>query len=367
MTTLSAWVHGHYRRESGSYEGTQSALYRLTDLRNRGMVNHKASTQLLQEAGLTDFTFQLIWADDGDTPDRVLEHRLETAEGVVVFVHGWTGSYRIWESLPGMVVTANPKLVALCVDHNGFGNSRFEASIPPIEKCDPPAAMKVLQRVIDLLRVRRDATQLNPRVINFVGHSMGGAVLFFLNPMQWGEGEVTRYALAPALLLEDELHQAFYTTLGTGINLLQRLPVLEFIERVIQPRMIDILCNGASHFVKQQHTRQYMDTRRGVTGATFRAMGLLKDVEIPREWKTFRVILGHKDNLVGLTNMMDLLGGLEFPVRNIRVVPGSHYMFSVADATQEQSEVVYQHVQSRQLIVEDILDLHDRAYLHLTR
>ena len=65
--------------------------------------------------------------------------------------------------------------------------------------------------------------------------------------------------------------------------------------------------------------------------------------------------------------MMDLLGGLEFPVRNIRVVPGSHYMFSVADANQEQSEMVYQHVQSRQLIVEDILDLHDRAYLHLTR
>ncbi|MEO1439725.1 MAG: hypothetical protein AAFV33_04930, partial [Chloroflexota bacterium] len=217
--------------------------------------------------------------------------------------------------------------------------------------------------------LRRQSGDPKPRVINFVGHSMGGATLFYLNPILWSFGEMTRYALAPALLLEDEVHKSFYTTLGTGINLLQRVPQLEFFERVIQPRMIDVLCNGASRYVKDEHTRQYRDTPRGITGSTFRAMGLLDNDAIAHDWATFRVILGHKDNLVGLTSMMDLLGHLEFPVPNIRVVPGSHYMFSVAEnddmsanEREKRAESVYQHAQSRECVVMDIMELHQKAY-----
>jgi hypothetical protein len=82
---------------------------------------------------------------------------------------------------------------------------------------------------------------------------------------------------------------------------------------------------------------------------------MLDNYEIPRAWDTFNVMLGHKDFLVGLTPMIDLLGELEFPVANIRVVPGSHYMFSVGP------EYVFQHAQNRDLAAQDILLLHERA------
>lgn len=361
-----AWSKGHYRRASGPLPNTQTAMYRLSNLVDRGLLSAKAGKELLQERGLVDFAFQLTWAEDFDTPDELLERHLEACEGFVVFIHGWTGNHRIWERLPAMVVQGNRRLVALSVDHNGFGNSRFMDTLPKEDACNPPAAMITLQKIVDLLKLRRQPGEPKPRVINFVGHSMGGATLFYLNPILWNYGEVTRYALAPALLLEDEVHKVFYTTLGTGINILQRLPALEFIERAIQPRMIDILCNGASDFVKREHTRQYKDTPRGITGATFRAMGMLRNQEIARDWDTFRVILGHKDNLVGLTSMMDLLGHLEFPVSNIRVVPGSHYMFSVTEhidgVESQQNDKVYQHAQSRECVVMDILELHARAY-----
>ncbi len=363
MAGQFGWARGHYRRGTGNTPETQTAVYRLSNLVDRGLIGAGEGRKLLKEAGLTDFVFQLTWAEAFDTPDELLERHLEECDGFVVFVHGWTGNYKIWEKLPDMVVTENRRLVALAVDHNGFGNSRFENNLPSTEMCNPPAAMRTLQKVIDLLRLRRQAGSPKPRVINFVGHSMGGATLFYLNPILWNHGEMTRYALAPALLLEDEVHQVFYTTLGTGINILQRLPMLEFVERAIQPRMIEVLCNGASNFVKRQHDRQYKDTPRGITGATFRAMGLLRDSEIAHDYDTFRVILGHKDNLVGLTAMIDLLGRLEFPVANMRVVPGSHYMFSVAEHVDNIEERhVYQHVQSRELICRDILDLHARAY-----
>ncbi len=115
--------------------------------------------------------------------------------------------------------------------------------------------------------------------------------------------------------------------------------------------------------MKEEHNRQYKDTPRGVTGATFEAMGRLRDSEIARRWDTFRVMLGHRDNLVSLSDMINLLGHLEFPVRNMRVVPGSHYMFSVAlhDDRTADREGVYQHTQSREVLIQDILELHERA------
>lgn len=367
MAGQFAWVRGHYRRSEGLLPNTQSALYRVSNLVDRGLVGAKAGHNFLNDRGLVDFAFQMTWAEDFDTPDDLLERHLEEAEGFVVFVHGWTGNHKIWEKLPSLVVTENRRLVAIAVDHNGFGRSRFADSLPAIANCNPPAAMKTLQQLVKLLKLRRQPGDPKPKVVNFVGHSMGGATLFYLNPILWNYGEVTRYALAPALLLEDEVHQRFYTTLGTGISILQRLPMLEFVERAIQPRMIEVLCNGASKFVKQEHDRQYRDTPRGITGATFRGMGLtneLREHEIAHDWDTFRVILGHKDNLVGLTSMMDLLGHLEFPVPNMRVVPGSHYMFSVAESEDgtEMNEGVYQHAQSRECVVMDIMQLHAKAY-----
>ena len=53
---------------------------------------------------------------------------------------------------------------------------------------------------------------------------------------------------------------------------------------------------------------------------------------------------------------MDLLSHLEFPAANVRVVAGSHYMFSVGP------EAVFQHAQNRELVVQDILALHHAAY-----
>ena len=88
------------------------------------------------------------------------------------------------------------------------------------------------------------------------------------------------------------------------------------------------------------------------------AMGRLNDYEIARNWDLFRVMLGHRDRLVGLTDMMDLLGKMEFPAANLRVVAGSHYMFSVGS---EDPTNAFQHAQNRELVVQDILDLHERA------
>jgi pimeloyl-ACP methyl ester carboxylesterase len=353
--THLGWLRGYFYRGEGEVPSTQIAFYRLSDLVNKGLISASEGRGLLMSAGLHDLVWRVMWADEDPTTDDDMEDRIGSVQGYVLFMHGWTGNHAIWESIPGLVVTGNRRLVAISVDHNGFGESPF-VDTPSLDNCNPPAAMRVIETLIDMLKIRRQPGQPNPKVINFVGHSMGGAALFYLNPINWRYGEDTRLALAPALLLDDEVKRVFYTALGIGIGLVNRIHIFEIIERAIKPQVIEALTAGSSYNVRQLHADQYQRTARGTTAATFMAMGLLHNREIPHRWDLFRITLAHRDALVGLTPMMDMLSRLEFPASNTRVLAGSHYFFSVGP------EAVFQHAQNRELVVQDILDLHERAF-----
>ncbi len=350
-----AWAKGYTKRGQGELDNTYNATYSLRNLINAGYLSAQEGNNLLLDSGLEDMTWQITWAESYETFDEELESRLSDAEGFVVFVHGWTGTFAIWERLPELLAQANRRLISIAIDHNGFGGSRFVAD-PEVEACNPPAAMRTLQRLVDVLKIRRQLGDPNIKVINFVGHSMGGATLFYCDPLQWRYGEYTRYALAPALLLEDEMKQAFYTSMGIGLNLVRRIPAFEIIYQAVKPHILGILCTGSTDQVKQMHRVQSDVVGRGTTGATIMAMGVLRDREIPRNFDLFRVLLGHRDPLVGLTPALDLMMKLEFPAAHLRVVPGTHYMFSVGQ------DYAFQHAQSRELVVEDILELHAKAY-----
>jgi pimeloyl-ACP methyl ester carboxylesterase len=350
-----AWARGYVQREPGPVPKTQTALYRLSDLIARDYIDSGAGREMLLDAGLADVTWQVTWVEDFDTTDEDLENRFGDVDGYAVFVHGWTGNHTIWEELPGHVVRANRRIVAIALDHNGFGGSPF-SDPPDVAMCNPPAAMRALEAWVDVVKIRRQPGERAPKVINFVGHSMGGATLFYLNPINWRFGEETRYALAPALLLHDQMHRRFYTTLGFGIGLVDRIRAFRPIEQAIKPELIDTLCAGSSDYVKQAHHVQYEATERSTTATTFTAMGKLDDREMAHKWDLFRVMLGHKDRLVGLIPMMDLLSDLEMPSGHIRVVPGTHYMFSIGP------DSAYHHAQNRELVVNDLLHLHRKAY-----
>ena len=352
------WVKGYTSRTPGSLPYTWTATYHLTHLIEAGYIHPAGGYEFLDEAKLKEFKWEVTWPEDYETSDDQLIDRINQVQGYGIFVHGWTGNHSIWEELPGMLVMSNRRMVSFSVDHNGFGESVFNTYTPTLEDCNPPAAMRTLEKWVNLINIRRQPGESTLKTINFIGHSMGGATLFYLNPINWRDGEVTRYTLAPALLLEDEQFRLFYTTLGIGIGILQRISVFKVFERLIKPTMLRTLCAGSTQDVHDIHNYQYSETARGITGATFVAMGRLDDFEVARNWEFMRVMLGHRDPLVGLTGMMDLLSRLEFPAANLRVVPGSHYMFSVGTETPENA---FEHAQARELVVEDVLMLHNKA------
>ena len=349
------WAEGYSGRSAGPLDHTYTATYNLRRLVNAGLIAPHDGNGLLLDSILSDMAWEVTWREDYNTPDEGLAERFADADGYVIFVHGWTGTHSIWELLPALVAQANRRLICIAVDHNGFGESQFVRD-PRLDECNPPAAMRVIQRWVDVLKLRRQPGDSRQKVINFVGHSMGGATLFYSNPLNWRYGEETRYALAPALLLEDEIKQTFYNSMGVGLGLVNRIPAFELIYRAVKPYIISILCTGATDHVKEMHRIQSDIIPRGTTGATIMAMGSLRDWEIPRNFDLFRVMLGHRDQLVGLTPMLDLLCKLEFPVSNIRVIPGTHYMFS------DGADYAFQHAQGRELVADDIISLHERAF-----
>jgi hypothetical protein len=360
---LFAWARGYEERLAlpGPYPNIHRVRFRLRHLADRTFIKRRLAAAFLAESGLVELTWYMVWHDVPNAPAEVLPQRLAEAEGFVIFLHGWDGTHAIWEDMAEAVVAGNPRLIAFVFDHNGFGGTPFVDETPAIATCNPPAAMRVIERWINLMHLRGLADR-PARVINFVGHSMGGASLFYLDAPMWRPHEQTRYPLAPALLLEDDLHQAFYQVLGLGIGVLNRLPELGLLNRLddlLTPAFVEILAGGASASVKEIHEIVYKTTPKGVMARTLVAMGKLDQEPPAWNWQDFRVALGERDSLVGLAPMQRLLHKLAVPPEQVRVLPGDHYFFSVGENTRAT------HGPNRQIVIQDILDLHHSAFEQL--
>ncbi len=351
------WLKGYeaLSREAGNVPNTQEAAYSLRHLAELGLLPQSAVNSMLVDSGLYDYHWHMVWADESPTPDEALEQRIGEADGYVIFLHGWLGSHAIWEDLPGILLTKNNRLVCLVADHNGFGGTAFSGDMPIFDLCSPVGAMRATEGWLALLGLRRQLGDPKPKTINFVGHSMGGAMLFFAREEAWRVGEMTRLALAPALLLHDEAHRAFYTTLGLGIGLVGRIKALELVENLVKPSVVETLAGGATQSVKDEHARIYEATPRSITARTFAAMGVIQKHPEPHRWELMKVILGHQDVLVGLIPAIDLLQELDFEVTQMRVVMGTHYFFSVGNESKKW------HRQNLAIVLEDILHLHEHA------
>ena len=347
------WTAGHQSLRREATEGIVSTSYTLNQLGQDGLIEQKEVEDFRDQTGLADFVWRVFWPQAA-IEDGQYEQALARAQGFVVFIHGWDGSLAIWEQIPAMACAANPRLVALVADVNGFGGSPFADELPPIEKCDPAADMAAVERWIELLGLRSSPRATRRlRVITLVGHSMSGAALFYLDESRWRPHEVGRVAVAPALLINDTTRKSFYKTLGVGIWAGSATDMLGRLKTRLAPSIVEMLIGASSKAVKAEHVRIFNTTPKGVLAQTFFAMGATPHPVKPRRWRHFRAVLGHKDRLVGVKPMLDLLEELGFTSDQVRVVFGDHYYFSVSNQSRRL------HVRNREILIEEILAMHE--------
>jgi hypothetical protein len=132
--------------------------------------------------------------------------------------------------------------------------------------------------------------------------------------------------------------------------------VLGWLKTMLAPVIVDGLIGAASRSVKAEHVRIFNATPKGTLAQTFFAMGAVPHLVNPRRWSRFHVVLGHKDRLVGIVPMLELLDELGFTSDQVRVVLGDHYLFSVS----RQSRRL--HLRNQGIVVEEILALHEGCW-----
>lgn len=346
------WTQGHSQIREDAKTGVLSADYTLGHLAERKLLGARRAARFRAETGLADFAWQATWAaQSAERPGQALTR----CQGCVILIHGWDGSHAIWEDIPDRICRANPRLFVLAPDVNGFGGSPFAEELPTPAACDPAALISSIQRWIELLRLRSALTVRRHRVLTLVGHSMGGAALFYLGKRGWRAHEVARLAVAPALLLNDLQRRQFYKALGVSIWAGSATRTLDWLKDLLAPYLIEALIGDASKAVKDEHLRIFESTPKGTLAQTFYAMGAALN-PVPRRRRThFQVILGHRDRLVGAEPMLLLLEELGFNSEDIRVVLGDHYLFSVGLSSRRL------HSANRELLVRQVLDLHEEC------
>lgn len=350
------WTAGHKTIRQEATDGVVSTSYTLSDLLQADLIDGRRGKAFLDQTRLADFAWRVFWpqvAVKGNAHAKAMAR----ARGVVIFMHGWDGNHAIWEHIPAQVCAANPRLVALAPDVNGFGGSPFSEELPQLAICDPAANMAAIERWIELLGLRSSPRATRRlRIITLVGHSMSGAALFYLDESRWRPHEVSRLAVAPALLINDGLRKSFYKALGVGIWAGSTADTLGWLKARLAPSIVETLIGDASRAVKAEHVRTFNATPMGVLAQTFFAMGAIPNRVNPRRWSHFRVILGHKDRLVGVRPMLDLLEELGLTSDQLRVLLGDHYLFSVSNQSRRL------HLRNRRILVKEVLALHRRCW-----
>ena len=347
------WVREHRPTRREATKGVVSAGYTLNDLVQAGMIGQRRAARFRAQTGLADFAWRVFWPKVA-VRGRYYGEATARAQGFVIFLHGWDGNHAIWEQIPALVCAANPRLVALAAGVNGFGGSPFASELPAVEACDSAASIAAVECWIELLRLRSSQRATRRlRVITLVGHSMSGASLFYLDESRWRQHEVARLAIAPALLVKDSLRKSFYKALGVSIWAGSTGDMLGWLKTRLAPSVVGMLIGSASRAVKAEHVRVFNTTPKGVLAQTFFAMGAIPRQVKSRRWRHFRIMLGHKDRLVGVRPMLELLEELGFTSDQVCVMLGDHYLFSVSNQSRRL------HLRNREIVIEEILSLHE--------
>lgn len=347
------WLKAPLTRRQEAPRWVVSQLHSLTQGVSTGSISPQVLSSFRPATGLADFTWRVYYHRRPGGQVQSATDLVAKAQGYVVFMHGWDGSHTIWEEVPVRVCAANPRLVCFALDVNGFGGSPFsEAEYPPLELCGPHGIMRAVEQWLDLLKLHRPGRQR--QVFTFVGHSMSGAALFHKTREGWEKTGYSLLALAPAMLHKDTVKQALYRALGVGIGAGLQYDFLDQFKDRLATRLIDLLATNAGQAVKKEHARIFRQTAKGTLAQTFFALGLAQDRPAPCDWENMFVMLAHKDRLVALGPTLDFLESMGLTSRNIRVVLGDHYFFSVS----RQSRRL--HAFNREELVRHILRLHEK-------
>jgi len=295
------------------------------------------------QTGLANFFWEATYLSE--TPaHKSLTQRLAEAEGVVIFLHGWDGNHRIWEDLPARIVKQLPHVICLNPDVNGFGESPFMDNRPKGQQASLSAGMAAVEKWLEVIEAWPQAHRTTKPFYLFVGHSMGGGMVFYKNQPQWTHHKYGCYAMAPGIFYRNWLYGWLYKIVGLGILFPHVTPIKNIIARLI----VKIAMRQASRVAKYEHEHTFYASSYQTLSKTLRGIGS-SPPPTRTDWSPYRVALSHADLLVPLGATLRMLSKFGFIPAQIRVFVGDHYFFSY------DSHSPVSHHYNRETILQDLV------------
>lgn len=319
--------------------------YHLAEIAQQGLSCPSESfTHFQHRTGLADFFWEASY-DEQLYGNQPLNELFQHVEGVVIFLHGWDGSHRIWEDLPQRLVEQNPRLVCLNADINGFGQSPFIDDHPKPEQATLPAAMAAVEQWLDII----GAGQRDSRPFHlFVGHSMGAGMMFYKDD----SNQTARYGcyvMAPGIFYRNILRYWAYKVVALATLIPGITPLKNLTARLV----IRFAMNNASQVAKYEHEHTFY--RSSFKTLAHSLAGIAASPEPTRtDWSQYRVVLGHTDILARLPTTIVMLQRLGFTPDQIKVLVGDHYFFSYDETSPES------HRYNREIVLNDLLNFCQR-------
>lgn len=320
--------------------------FHLSSLARLNLLNNPvAFNRFQQDTGLADFYWEASYYQPPGCR-RTLREAFEQADGFAIFLHGWNGNHRIWEDLPMRLIQQYQQVVCLNLDIHGFGQSPFIHSYPKPEHADLPAAMASVEKWLETVSLWPATYRQRKPFYLFVGHSMGGGVLFYKDQLSWQNDLYGCYMMSPSMLYHETIRRLLFQIVGAAIL----IPHVTPIKKLVAQLVIWVAMNEASRRVKWEHGH-YQDPFETLSGTL---TGIGKSSKPTRtDWSQFKLVLGNRDVLVNPKQMINFVEEFGFKPEQIRVMMGDHYFLSY----DKSSPITHKY--NRQTILDDLV-----AYCH---
>ncbi len=343
MTIMLKWTESPTDNHRTS-QNIITASFHFAKLAGQSLLaSPTALAEFQQTTGLADFYWEVSYYQEPNT-ESPLAQVLAEVDGFVIFLHGWCGSHLIWEDLPIRLIEQYPRLVCLNLDISGFAQALYLDTSNKTEYARIDNMMASIEYWLGAIGLWPSTYRQQKPFYLFVGHSMGGGMLFYKNQPNWQNEIYGCYLMSPSMYYHDLKRSLFYRLVATAIL----IPYTGLIKILSSHGVVWVAMNEASQLVKREHTQNFKNSSLRTLKNTLDGIG--KSPPPPRtDWSQFKVVLGNRDVLVSPKHMLNFVEQLGFKPDQIRVTMGDHYFFSY----DETSPITHKH--NRQTVLTDLI------------
>jgi pimeloyl-ACP methyl ester carboxylesterase len=301
------------------------ADFRLGDLRKAGVLPAAAIDALLAKTGLTDVGWSMYGCSTRLGPlDEA--GALARATEVVVLLHGWAATRKVWANVAVAICRDNAQAVVITPDSYGFGETRFVAR--------PTQTQLGARGVLDMVAGWLELLHLNEFPTVLVGHSMTAVSVLMGDDESIGP-RISRIAVNPVFPQYFPEYRTGVRRTDVLVNTLGRITPLRrwFAYRQAHHSAASV---ELAPSVRNDFAENFLTIAPNVAAGMFRALYEAPPLEPGAGQQRLLVVLGANDALITEASIAAAVAALGLhETQLVHLATGGHYPHLEAEAHPE--------------------------------